>query len=380
MQTNKDRLAYIDALRGWAILGVILTHAADLANVTGRARQATDAAGNGVLLFFVVSACTIFMTLTNGVVRETAPYRNFFIKRFMRLMPVYWSGMLIYTLVYGLASRGWKDGPEIWHYPMHATLTNLLHPAVMSSVVPGGWSISCEAMFYLTVPLWFCLIRSWKAAALLVVVSADLGTLWMKAAPVFLDPLIQPSGVENLTQFWYRSFPAQMGTFAFGILVFFLTRDRPAVVANLSQKRENLAALAIAAIVLVVQTFHPLPIVGRQYVFGFGFMIAALALSQIPWGPIVNRASVGMGKISYSSYLVHFLALRQLNIAIPQGEMNPLAYTALLMALGMPITIAAAYCGYRWIEKPTTLLAKRWIKRLEGLPPTPSAGGLKSVA
>jgi peptidoglycan/LPS O-acetylase OafA/YrhL len=182
----KNRLEYIDALRGWAIIGVILTHAAAITEIGGKVGRYALLGGYGVQLFFVVSAFTIFLTFDRGSRVERYPVANFFTRRLMRIVPVYWMGVLLYSCFYGLASRGWHEGPELWHVPVHLLLLNLLHPATLSSVVPGGWSISCEVLFYLTVPIWFALIKNRRSALLFLAATLVLAPLTVHAFRLFL--------------------------------------------------------------------------------------------------------------------------------------------------------------------------------------------------
>lgn len=362
---GQHRLSYLDALRGFAILGVILTHAASLAGLRGSFRNLTNTAGNGVLLFFVISACTIFLTVSKAVKREGKPWGNFYIKRFLRLFPVYWLGIILYTAVYGMASRGWKPGPELWHYPLHITLTNLLAPEAMSSVVPGGWSISCEALFYLTVPLWFLVARGWRSALLLALGGFIVGPLVVNFLAHALDPLFRNIPAAELHTYWYRSLPAQLGVFFCGIALYFLMAEQPLFVRYLRRPAANLLLLAASLALLLVESFHSVPLLQRQYVFALSFFGIALALSQIPWRLAVNGATEWIGRVSYSAYLSHFLVLKQLSLAFPNPGWSAAAYTLFLTAVSLPPTLLLSWIGFRLVEQPTTRLAKRLVKAQE---------------
>lgn len=362
---QQQRLTYLDALRGFAILGVIFTHAASLAGLRGTLRNLSNSAGNGVLLFFVISACTIFLTISKAVTRERRPWGNFYIKRFLRLFPVYWLGIILYTAVYGLASRGWKPGPEIWHYPFHATLTNLLLPTVMSSVVPGGWSISCEALFYLTVPLWFLLARGWRSALLLALGGFIVGPMVVKLLSHVLNPLFHTVPAAELGTYWYRSLPAQLGVFFCGMALYFLMVEQPLFVRLLRRPGPNLLLLAAALALLLFESFRAVPLLQRQYVFGLGFLAIALALSQIPWRLAVNGVTEWIGRVSYSAYLSHFLVLKQLSLAFPNPGWTAAAYTLFLTTVSLPPTLLLSWIGFRWVEQPTTRIAKRLVKGRE---------------
>lgn len=360
--TDGERLDFLDALRGYAILGVILTLAASLTGVGGPLRLLTDAAGTGVQLFFVISAVTIFLTFEKAKARDPNPVRSFFIKRLFRIVPVYWFGIVLYTVVYGLGSRGWKEGPELWHYPLHFTLTNLLHPATMSSVVPGGWSISCEVFFYLTVPLWFLAVRNVRQAAVFVAVSIIGGQVVVHVLRKLLDPTFAPWTGE-LAQYWYRSFPSQLGVFAIGMLLFFTLRDLRPWTERLRSPLASLATLALGTVIYALATFHRTSFVPHHYVFAAAYFVFGLALSQRPWLGLVNPVTTRIGRISYSGYIVHFLVLKQLQLHMPLPASHTLA-CFILYAAGLTFTLPLAWCGFKLIEQPCTNAAHRLIKRL----------------
>lgn len=94
------RLDFLDALRGWAILGVFITHCGSLVQYNGIFSPLVSQAGYGVQLFFMISAFTIFYTLDHAKNTEKSIYVNFYIKRLFRIAPIYWLGIILYTLFF----------------------------------------------------------------------------------------------------------------------------------------------------------------------------------------------------------------------------------------------------------------------------------------
>lgn len=224
---QKQRLGFVDALRGIAILLVIGAHAGVVTGLVGLAGGLANLGGYGVQLFFVVSAFTIFLTLERARARETFSIRNFFIRRLFRIVPVYWMGILLYSALYHLQSRGWTAAPFAWHFPLHILLINSLVPSAQSSVVPGGWSISCEVLFYITVPLWFFLIRSVRGAIIFTVLSIVVGWGLTQGLSGMSTAWLAGSPDEVVRSFWYRIIFNQLGCFSFGCLLYFILKSSP---------------------------------------------------------------------------------------------------------------------------------------------------------
>ena len=145
------RYAYIDAIRGYAILLVIAVHSSQYFNdLPDTVRTLADQGARGVQLFFVASAMTLGMSW-QARHDGTVP---FYIRRFFRIAPMYYLSIPLF-----LWGRGF--GPSIYapdgigwrHVAMAATFTHGWMPDTITSVVPGSWSIADEMMFYAVFPL-----------------------------------------------------------------------------------------------------------------------------------------------------------------------------------------------------------------------------------
>lgn len=364
---SKERFVYIDALRGIAIAGVILVHSASIVNLRGLAGQAASLGSMGVQLFFVISAFTIFYSLSKSDGSDTQ-FRDFFIRRLFRIVPVYWLGILLYTAVYGLDSRGWLDGPELWHYPFHILLINVMHPETSSSVVPGGWSISCEVLFYMLVPLLYVYLNSNKKLLgfllFAMVLLPVLNFMFQKYALNHWSDVVDKG---QLKDFFYRWIPNQLACFTFGILLFKIYKEKR-YVSYVSHKVVNLVLVALVVLVLFALQLYYIKIPERTHLYAFTFMCLALLLSVVPWTLFVNGFTVFLGKISYSCYLIHFLVVKQVAVFLsnyfPVLAHHDKAYFLSVLVLTFLITIPLGFMSYTFIELKAVDLGRKLITYL----------------
>jgi peptidoglycan/LPS O-acetylase OafA/YrhL len=96
-----QRLAYIDCLRGYAVLLVITSHLTyAYPNLPYPVHRLTVLGWYGVQLFFLASAITLMMSWNAEVIRYgrgDAP--SFFLRRFFRITPAYYAAALLYYFV-----------------------------------------------------------------------------------------------------------------------------------------------------------------------------------------------------------------------------------------------------------------------------------------
>jgi peptidoglycan/LPS O-acetylase OafA/YrhL len=344
-----ERHAYIDALRGYAILGVVVVHASQqFPGLDGSVKSIAGQGARGVQLFFVVSALTLMLSWHS---RNDGATR-FLIRRFFRIAPMFWLAIVFFLILDGFAPRYWAPSGIGWeHVLATATFVHGWHPETITSVVPGGWSIAVEMTFYLMFPLLVLAIRSSWSAALALIVGIVLARNLNPIAPS-LWPGEEPY-IENAFAFFW--FPNQLPTFLVGILVFYLSRDLrgrlPALVPEIG------LVLSIGLILLI--TILPIPRLQSLLSYSLLFGSTALCLTQGAGSWLLLRPVRALGTVSYSGYLWHFAILGVLAALYHRAGFNPFGiddpscgwpYFLLFFAVLLAMTAALSALTYRYIE------------------------------
>lgn len=363
------KLAYIDALRGLAIIGVIMVHTIEIVPpktplLLGFARAGT----RGVQLFFIVSAVTLFLSMASRSKQEAAPYRNFFLRRLFRIAPLFTCAIVLYPLIKGTGPFYFApNGVKWWYFPLTATYTHGWMPETINCIVPGGWSIAVEMTFYLFVPLLFVLISNLRRAVGFLIITLAIriaaNMIAISAWRTYYSGT-QAYIVGDFAYFWFFN---QLPVFAIGFCTYHLIMrfGEPSKVCGL-------VLLGIGILTYFVMTvakpeFYLAPGHVIQSV-SFAFIVIALAL--YPALILVNRFTCWIGRLSYSMYLTHFAVIgassRLMHYFV--GGVLPresdLAFGALL-ALFVVMTAGIASLTYACIERPGIALGKEIIRQLE---------------
>jgi peptidoglycan/LPS O-acetylase OafA/YrhL len=220
MSETEIKYKFVDALRGLAVLLVVVAHNyLGFTNENGLYPSGFGAivyqAVYGVQLFYIMSAFTLFLSLSS----KNQNYRTFLIRRFFRIAPLFYLAVLFYTLqdLY----RG--NDIELARLVSVLTFTNGFVPEWINSVFHGSWSIAVEMLFYLTVPLFFSIIKDLNKAILFFITTILFAELTGELYEFFAADAIR-AGASDYVQFRYFYLPAQLPVFALGIILFFLTR------------------------------------------------------------------------------------------------------------------------------------------------------------
>lgn len=367
-----QRYAYIDALRGYAILGVIMVHAAQMVpGLEWPFLPFASAGARGVQLFFVASALTLMMSWharNDGAI-------PFFVRRFFRIAPMFWLAIVFFVGLDGFAPRYWAPNGIGWlHVFATAAFLHGWHPATITSVVPGGWSIAVEMTFYLIFPLLMLLLRSWWSTVLAILLSVVLARL-LSPLPASWFPDQAPYLNGAFVFLW---FPNELPVFLVGILVFHLSRD---VRGRLPMVTFEVGA-AIGVALILLAPFVSIP---RQplLVYALMFGAVALCLSQGAGRWLIGFPIRWLGTISYSGYLWHFAILGILSALQERVGINPFGindpvhswpYFLFFFAMLLGMTAALSALTYRYVEKWGIAFGRNLAAKLSPVPSLARSG------
>jgi peptidoglycan/LPS O-acetylase OafA/YrhL len=332
-----------------------------------RVRIFTSQGGYGVQLFFVVSAFTLFWSLNTRTKIDRKPLAAFFVRRFFRIAPLFWTGLLFYLWHPGK----WRlefapDGIRWPHILATLLFVHGWYPSTINSVVPGGWSIGAEVMFYLCIPLLHKLIKSLDGALWI----ALAGTLAVSVGAPLANNLIAPHFPESwktlIGEFVGWSFPSQLPVFFMGLVLYFVLMRQMAhdPVKPVSKRNRALLFLGIGLFLIL----GDLP---THVIYAGAFVLVAWGLAMHPMRILVNRATRFIGLVSYSIYIWHFWVLdrvvpRILPLVHPvhSDRLNGTFQFMAIYAVTFSISVAVATATYYIIEFPSQLLGKKLISHM----------------
>ena len=183
----KKKLYYpaLDGLRGIAILSVILFHNFEYTNVFSLGWLGVD-------LFFVISGfliTTILLTTVNNL----HYFRNFYIKRILRIFPLFYVSLILILYVLPLIWSEYSDRIlyykhyQLWFWTfLQNWLLGLNFPNENTSpIIQHFWSLAVEEQFYLIWPLLIFWIKNPKILCLLVTILL-LGVNILRASLLLL--------------------------------------------------------------------------------------------------------------------------------------------------------------------------------------------------
>jgi peptidoglycan/LPS O-acetylase OafA/YrhL len=372
---QKPHFAYIECVRGYAVLLVIMCHTTYLfPELPYPVHRVTVLGWHGVQLFYLASAVTLMMSWQYEKSRDGGvDVVAFFMRRFFRIAPAYYLASILYF---------WLEPPAGGFDLAQAAATysfiNAWHPALMGvtphawSVVPGSWSIGVEFTFYAVFPILACTITSLARAMYLL-----LGTVLFGAALNWwlwpgLDVTIGDIPADNFLYFW---FPNQMSVFALGLCLFhLLQRDHsrrsvlgayPALIATLSVAA--VASIGFIALPHWLNLREPLP--PAFLVASVAMMVFVLALARSEPGLFLNKPVALMGRVSFSAYLLHVAVL---DVVSEQPFLQKFLHVSgwpAVVAFGIGllciilIVLAGSWCTYSIIENPMIGAGKLLIRR-----------------
>lgn len=365
---DPEFLPFIDVLRGIAILMVVVVHTS--LSVPGLSPKIRNVAGfgqMGVQLFFLVSAYTLARSLTLRS-DESSSLARYFIRRWFRIAPLYLCAIPLYAVMDAVGTRYvtgiWQMGPQYGPVGIivNGLLMNGLFPRWNNSVVPGGWSVGTEVLFYLMLPAlataiarsgrtrWNC--ARWFAASLIFACACA------PAVAAFAGEPILNNG------FAYFFVVNQLPVFIAGLFAFYLepkTGIRRATAANIV----GCAVLSGAVLILLLREDSLQKVVGLPALSALAFwcllnVARTMKASALRW-------VAACGTVSYSMYVCHFLFAYYGTVLVSEiltTRFSPPVVFVVCLTGSAAASYALARVTYAAVERPFVRLGKRLIARL----------------
>jgi peptidoglycan/LPS O-acetylase OafA/YrhL len=359
----------LDFLRGLAIVGVMAIHVSQFFPSNIRIVDYAFMCGwTGVNVFYFVSAMTMCMMWTRRT--EANPTRKFYIRRFLRIAPLFWLAIPFYLIV-----NGTGPGPNAPNGigPLQVTLTaTFLHGFwfdSVNSVVPGDWSIAAEMMFYLIFPFVIAAFGSRRSLYLLLAIALHLVNVGL-FKPWAFDLFSAYYGPANEAFVWntlHISFLNQLPVFLVGCALFFGLRDGFA---------KSDAAILAGFLALSFVTNRATGAHEFNYLV-INLVLGALVFSCIRFA-IRFEPIEALGRNSYSMYLSHFAVIYGLHRVWPFAD----GFASLVVAYAVTATVSyfAARATWHLVERQAQDLAHRLTASAAKAPPRTGTVATASTA
>ena len=335
-------------------MGVLWVHCTDGCRLPPLLAQLALNGQRGVQLFFLVSAFTLFLSNENRRRTELHPTRNFFLRRIFRLTPMYYAVIALTAAVLPGLFGGWRYAlPGLF-------FAQGFSPEGILRVAPGAWTLTDEAMFYLSLPLLFRAVRNLRQAVLLFFVAAP--------AMAILSEILIRQHASLYQYFSFLWFPIELPVFLMGIVVYFFWKEWLVPGRLCSPERIRLVSALFLAGFIVLLALN-IPETNRKlYPSSAGWALLFVAVLLHPWPLLVNRVTIFLGKISFSLYLLHLFVLLPVTSAAGRSPFlvsHPSTRFLAQFLATLLLTAAAASLTWLYVEETGIRLGRRLIAHLD---------------
>lgn len=349
-----SKFAFIDALRGCAILGVVLSHCSS--------NKAVVLIGqHGVQLFFLVSVYTLFISLYSKIKSDKVfDLRRWLIRRCFRVLPLFYIGICFYYIFPLPYMEFWRpDGLNAFVLTSGLTMVFGWHPSSINALLPGSWSLSAEFSFYATIPILFLLIYRANLSASVLVKSLAVASVTTSLLAVLVskgmrsDPTVFSGYQSSLLWYYYQLwFPLQAPILFYGSFLYYWH-------LNKKKRFSHPIISGLVALIFGWLIIDADPIDGVAYAC---LMCAGLFNLYYNFSDnkfLVNHVIVGLGKISFSVYIFHFSIVYHLEGFISRELLHGVPFFLLSLVLSSGI----AFFTHKLVEKNFIICGERVLER-----------------
>lgn len=328
------KLDFLTGVRGYAALGVVLFHIFGIftPNLSPAIMDILILGPKGVIVFFVLSAFTITLSLDG---RQTG-WSSYAVRRFFRIAPAYY--LMLVIVLFGRESSfaAQFDTPfELLSFIFHLSFLNWTDFRHANNALGVEWTLSIEVLYYIILPTLIWISRTSVGAVLLIIIS--LGFHLLTPTPPVTEP-------------WQWSPLPYAICFAAGVIAYKYWSE----ISDWRVFKSGVVLIVVLAAAILVRPVFSFPMT----IVWWTLVTCALLFSgrsMISEYMFANRIALWFGERSYSLYLVH-LPLLVMIISKQHGLIGAI--------VTLVLSLVAAYCLHRWVEKPGILLGRMIERRV----------------
>ena len=352
---SKSRVDQLDVLRGIASLGVAFMHCyylLGLKQVVPQGEFLIQHLGTLVYLFFIISGVSLILSVRD----QKFDISSFMISRYFRIAPLfYFAGFMTFLCFqfFGMDVSHYDFSKAIWNLSLLFNLSG--RSTTAESLVGAGWTIGVEVIFYI---LFVLLVRK-SLGYLWVAMSISLGVSFLMR--LNLMGIANPDNLSSWITLY--AFPIYLPMFIAGMILGQLT-----IKQSLKSEFGNTAFVISGLLVSLIVGLN----LQQSWVI---YLWTLVFILQVIWGlnstlrkNKINSLLIFLGKISYSTYILHSLVLFLLSrffnsISLNTADLD--IFQLMLLILGYAlILIVVSSLTYKYVEKPFIGYGKKLAKRL----------------
>ncbi|MCV3215250.1 acyltransferase [Plectonema radiosum NIES-515] len=306
----------------------------------------------GVKLFFVLSGFLITSILlkcrqyiASGKQTRFFTLRQFYIRRFLRLFPLYYATLALAALV---------NIPPVretiaWHIPYLSNVYFAIRGDFYDSV-SHFWSLAVEEQFYLLLP-WLILFLPKKSLLPTIIILILVGPLFRLAGPIV--------GL-NQVAIWVLM-PSSLDTLGLGSLLAYLRHQEE--LFNISTKKLVnvfvLIGLPLWLLINIINRIHsPILIANILHDTALGLIFtwliaqASRGFKGIIGDIMESKPLIYIGKISYGIYVIHNFMPYVVRKAFDVFGLSSYNSQLVIALFSTVATIILATISWHFLEKP----------------------------
>jgi len=322
----------------------------------------------GVNLFFILSGFLIsYLLLLDKDSTGTISYRSFYMRRILRIWPLYLGYGLILTFFSPYVSEKLGLGSDTDFPTMLMNLGFLLLFAVNfqlsfvgenRGIFEVSWSVCIEEQFYL---IWPPLLNTFRKKLRVLLAGMFITSIAVRVVLYFIMPLVFPaSPVDKFLNINYEMIFDKLDLFGAGLFIAILhyRRKEYAFILGKLFRPWVQVLMTLLAISYTISVIKPASMVfllfGDHYVCGilYGYVLLAAVAENSIYRleyPLLKT----LGKISFGIYLFHTAVCQLVLVFFRKFIGHPeshIIYDIIYPLMNLTITCGIAYLSYRYYE------------------------------